>query len=108
MTVSEPAQPREDRVSNVLKWVLLGIAIITFGVRGWATDVTYRTAPPPQPEKFLAPDGGVLMSADDISDGKASFQQADLMDYTAEYLNRLGAVTADNIAAPALGRLSQR
>jgi nitric oxide reductase subunit B len=54
MTVSEPAQPREDRVSNVLKWVLLGIAVITFGVLGWATDVTYRTAPP-QPERFLAP-----------------------------------------------------
>jgi nitric oxide reductase subunit B len=34
--------------------VLLGIAIITFGVLGWATDVTYRTAPP-QPERFLAP-----------------------------------------------------
>jgi nitric oxide reductase subunit B len=44
------------------------------------------------------------MSADDISDGKASFQQADLMDYTAEYLNRLGAVTADNIARTRFGQ----
>ncbi len=52
------------------------------------------------------------MSAADIQNGKASFQRADLMDYgsiygmgsyfgedyTAEYLVRLGTVTADNIA----------
>jgi nitric oxide reductase subunit B len=35
-----------DRVSNVLKWVLLGTAIATFGLLAWATDVTYRAAPP--------------------------------------------------------------
>ena len=48
------------------------------------------------------------MFAADIQDGKASFQQADLMDlregivfwtdYTAEYLARLGTVTADNMS----------
>jgi nitric oxide reductase subunit B len=110
-------QRSEDRVSNVLKWVPLGIAIGSFILLGWATDITYRTAPP-QPDRFLAPDNSVLMTAADIQDGKASFQQADLMDYgsiygmgsyfgqnyTAEYLNRLGAVTADNFAKLRFGQ----
>lgn len=26
-----------DPVSNVLKWVLLAVAIVTFGLMGWAT-----------------------------------------------------------------------
>ncbi|HYZ40503.1 MAG TPA: hypothetical protein VE687_07740 [Stellaceae bacterium] len=119
MTITTIAleQSAEDRVSNVLKWVLFAIAIVTFGLLGWATDVTYRTAPP-QPDRFLAPDGSVLMSAADIQDGKASFQQADLMDYgsiygmgsyfgedyTAEYLARLGAATADNVAKARYGQ----
>jgi nitric oxide reductase subunit B len=48
----------EDRVSNVLKWVLLATAIITFALLAWATDVTYRTTPP-QPDRFTAPDDTV-------------------------------------------------
>jgi len=101
----------EDRVSNVLKWVLLVIAIATFALLGWATAMTYRMAPP-QPGRFLAPDGTVLMTEQDIVEGKAGFQRADLMDYgsiygmgsyfgedyTAEYLHHLGEVTQDNIA----------
>jgi nitric oxide reductase subunit B len=107
----------EDRVSNVLKWVLLATAIITFALLAWATDVTHRTAPP-QPDRFTAPDGTVLMTAQDIEDGKASFQRADLMDYgsiygvgsyfgedyTAEYLLRLGQVTQENIAQARFGK----
>jgi len=117
MAVAEFAQPVEDRISNVLKWVLLGVAIVTFGILGWATSVTYRTAPP-QPERFLAPDGTVLMSANDIGDGKASFQQAALMDYgsiygmgsyfgedyTAKYLVRLATLTSDIIAKARYGQ----
>lgn len=38
--------PVEDPVSNVLKWVLLVVAIATFGLLAWATVQTYRTAPP--------------------------------------------------------------
>jgi nitric oxide reductase subunit B len=106
-----------DRVSDVLKWVLLATAVATFGLLAWATDVTYRTAPP-QPDRFLAPEGSTLMSAADIQDGKASFQQADLMDYgsiygmgsyfgedyTAEYLVRLATLAQDNIAKARFGR----
>ncbi|HEU0155594.1 MAG TPA: cbb3-type cytochrome c oxidase subunit I [Stellaceae bacterium] len=106
-----PRPPGSDRISNVLKWVLLATAVLTFALLGWATDVTYRTAPP-QPDRFLAADGSVLMTAVDIETGKAAFQQADLMDYgslygmgsyfgedyTAQYLLRLGTLTRDNIA----------
>jgi nitric oxide reductase subunit B len=107
----------EDRVSNVLKWVLFAVAIGTFALLGWATAVTYETAPP-QNSRFLAPDGTVLMTARDISDGKASFQQADLMDYgslygmgsyfgedyTAQNLVRLATLTEDNIAKARFGK----
>lgn len=106
-----PRQPTGDRISNVLKWVLLATAIATFGLLGWATGVTYRTAPP-QPDRFLSADGSVLMSAAGIAAGKGAFQQADLMDYgslygmgsyfgedyTAQYLALLGTLTRDNIA----------
>jgi hypothetical protein len=39
-------QTGEDPVSNVLKWILLAVAIATFGLLGWTTVVTYQTAPP--------------------------------------------------------------
>jgi nitric oxide reductase subunit B len=51
---------------------------------GWTTEVTYR-APPPLPDRFVAPDGTVLMSVSDLIAGKAGFQRADLMDYGSLY-----------------------
>ncbi len=107
----------EDRVSNVLKWVLLGIAIATFALLGWATDITYQTAPP-EPDRISAMDGTVLMTAGDIAGGKSAFQRADLMDYgsiygmgsyfgedyTAEYLLRLGQLTEANAAQNRFGK----
>jgi nitric oxide reductase subunit B len=118
MTLDAPRidRPIEDPVSNVLKWVLLIVAIVTFGLLAWATTVTYRTAPP-QPDRFLGPDGLVLMSGADIVAGKGGFQKADLMDYgslygmgsyygedyTASILVRLGKVTQNNIAAARYG-----
>jgi len=106
----------EDPVSNVLKWILLAVAILTFGLMGWATVITYRTAPP-QPERFLSANGSVLMTGEDIVAGKAGFQKADLMDfgslygmgsyygedYTATLLVRLGTLTEQNIAATRFG-----
>src|SRR3984957_9772852 len=109
--------PIEDAVSNVLKWVLLAVAILTFGLLAWATTVTYRTAPP-QPERFVDANGTVLMTDDDIVVGKGGFQKADLMDYgslygmgsyfgedyTASTLVRLGTETRNNIALASNGR----
>jgi nitric oxide reductase subunit B len=103
-------QPTKDPVSNVLKWVLLVVALASFAILGWTTKLTYEAAPP-FPERFSTSDGTVLMSAADIVSGKAGFQKADLMDYgslygmgsyfgedyTAAYLVRLATLTEDNI-----------
>src|SRR5665213_3216829 len=111
-------QPVEYPVSSVLKWVLLAVAIVTFGLLAWATTVTYRTAPP-QPDRFTTPDGRVLMTADDLLAGKSGFQKADLMDYgslygmgsyygedyTASILVRLGTATQNNVATLRFGKV---
>ena len=46
----------EDPVSNVLKWILLVVAIGSFGLFAWATVLTYERAPP-QPERFVTSGG---------------------------------------------------
>jgi nitric oxide reductase subunit B len=74
-----PAVPQaEDPVSNVLKWILLIVAIGSFGLFAWATILTYERAPP-QPERFVTSGGATLMTGDDILAGKGGFQKADLM-----------------------------
>ena len=109
--------PVEDPVSNVLKWVLLAVAVVTFGLLAWATVMTYRAAPP-QPARFVAASGAVLMTDEDIVAGKGGFQKADLMDYgslygmgsyygedyTASTLVRLAKATQNNIAIAATGK----
>ncbi|MGH6888734.1 MAG: nitric-oxide reductase large subunit [Rhizomicrobium sp.] len=109
--------PVKDAVSDVLKWVLLAVAIATFALLGLATVVTYRSAPP-QPERFIKADGTVLMTAGDVVAGKGGFQKADLMDYgslygmgsyygedyTASTLVRLAKATRDNITRATTGR----
>ena len=111
-------RPVEDPVSSVLKWVLLAVAIVTFGLLAWATTVTYRTVPP-QPDRFSSRDGTVLMTAADIVAGKGGFQKADLMDYgslygmgsyygedyTASILVRLGTATQNNVATLRFGKV---
>jgi nitric oxide reductase subunit B len=107
----------EDKISNILKWVLLVVAIVCFAMLGWATVLTYEQAPP-QPDRFLAPDGSVILTEAQIFHGKEGFQRADLMDYgslygmgsyfgedyTADTLVKLGALTADNIAQAEYGK----
>lgn len=107
----------KDSVSNVLKWVLLVVAVVSFAILGWAAKVTYSTVPP-QPDRFTAESGEVLMTSDDIVAGKGGFQKAGLMDYgslygmgsyfgvdyTAEYLKELGLKTSDNIAMMRYGQ----
>jgi hypothetical protein len=39
-------RPKEDPVSNVLKWVLLVLAVGSFAILGWTTKLTYEAAPP--------------------------------------------------------------
>jgi nitric oxide reductase subunit B len=108
---------REDPVSNVLKWILLIVAIATFAILGWTTKLTYEAAPP-FPDRFVTASGAVLMTAADIQAGKAGLQKADLMDYgslygmgsyfgedyTAQNLVRLATLTEDNIAQTQYGK----
>ena len=119
MTMSSETldRPGEDAVSNVLKWILLAVAVVTFGVLGWTTDVTYKAAPP-FPDRFVTSGGAPLMAAGDIVAGKAGFQKADLMDYgslygmgsyfgddyTAANLIRLAMLTEENIAKATRGK----
>jgi len=84
-TSAPPDVPQgEDPVSNVLKWILLVVAIGSFGLFAWATVLTYERAPP-QPERFVTSGGATLMTGDDILAGKGGFQKADLMDYGSLY-----------------------
>jgi nitric oxide reductase subunit B len=93
----------EDPVSNVLKWTLLAVAILTFALFAWATVLTYRMAPP-RPDRFLAADGEVLMTDADIIAGKAGFQKADLMDYGSLY--GMGSYYGEDYTASALVRIA--
>ena len=109
--------PARDTVSNVLKWILLAVAILSFALLAWATTATYRLAPP-QPKSFVGADGAALMTGGDIVSGKGGFQRADLMDYgslygmgsyygedyTASTLVKLATATRDNIAETVDGK----
>ena len=115
--VTMSATAHEDGVGNVLKWVLLAVAVVTFAPFGWATRRTYQLAPP-TPERFVAPNGATVLTAADIEAGKAGLQRADLMDYgslygmgsyfgedyTAANLVKLAALTEQNIAVERFGK----
>src|SRR5438874_6463875 len=96
--------PLGDRVSNVLKWVLLAVAVGSFALFAWATVLTYERAAP-QPERFLAAGGATLMTAEDIVAGKAGFQKADLMDYGSLY--GMGSYFGQDYTAFALVELAK-
>ncbi|MDR3528397.1 MAG: hypothetical protein P4L57_14080, partial [Rhizomicrobium sp.] len=112
--ISKPATPLpyvEDEISNILKWVLLVVAILCFATLAWTTVETYRQAPP-QPDRFISPNGTAVLTEDEVFRGKEGFQRADLMDYgslygmgsyfgedyTASALVALGTLTEENIA----------
>src|SRR3954470_1735549 len=95
--------PTEDPVSNVLKWILLVVAIGSFGLFAWATVLTYERAPP-QPERFVTSGGATLMTGDDILAGKGGFQKADLMDFGSLY--GMGSYFGQDYTASTLMRLA--
>jgi nitric oxide reductase subunit B len=111
------AEAPEDGVGNVLKWVLLAVAIGCFAALGWATKLTYEGSPP-FPDAFVTKAGAVVMTGEDVIAGKAGFQKADLMDYgslygmgsyfgedyTAENLVRIATLTEGNIASARYGK----
>jgi nitric oxide reductase subunit B len=92
-----------DPVSDVLKWILLFVAVVCFGLFFWATVITYERAPP-QPDRFLDRGGTAVMTASNIVAGKAGFQKADLMDYGSLY--GMGSYFGQDYTAYALKRLA--
>ncbi len=96
--------PTGDPVSNLLKWILLAVAIFSFALFAWATVLTYELAPP-QPDRFVASNGATVMTGDDIVAGKAGFQKADLMDYGSLY--GMGSYFGQDYTAWALIRLAE-
>jgi len=111
------AEVAEDRVGNVLKWMLLVVAIACFAALGLATKRTYEGAPP-FPDRFVTQAGALVMTSQDVIAGKTGFQKADLMDYgslygmgsyfgedyTADNLVRIAELTEANIAQADYGR----
>jgi len=98
----ELATPSIDPIGDILKWVLLAVAVICFCLMAWATVLTYEKAPP-HPQAFTDRSGHVIMSAGDIIAGKAGFQKADLMDYGSIY--GMGSYFGEDYTASALVRL---
>jgi nitric oxide reductase subunit B len=94
-----------DPVSNVLKWILLTVAVVCFSVMGWATIITYQTVPP-QPDRYVSARGALIMSGDDIITGKGGFQKADLMDYGSLY--GMGSYYGEDYTASTLVALATK
>src|SRR6478609_9620493 len=105
MNSGASVRPRidEDPVSNVLKWILLAVAIGSFALFAWATVLTYERAAP-QPDRSITTGGATIMTDDDIVAGKAGFQKADLMDYGSLY--GMGSYFGQDYTAFALTRLA--
>jgi hypothetical protein len=72
MNGSAAVRPRieEDPVSNVLKWILIAVAVGSFALFAWATVLTYERAAP-QPDRYLTAGGATVMTNNDIIAGKA-------------------------------------
>ncbi len=84
-TSSGAQSATNDPVSNVLKWILLAVAVVTFALLAWAT-VRHLRAGAAAARPLRRPrTARLLMTADDIVAGKAGFQKADLMDYGSLY-----------------------
>ncbi len=103
-SASDAPHNLSDPVSNVLKWILLAVAVATFSMMAWATIVTYRTVPP-QPDRFVSASGTSVMSGDDVLAGKGGFQKADLMDYGSLY--GMGSYFGEDYTASTLVSLAK-
>jgi len=101
---ADSSRPLRDPVSNLLKWILLAVAVGSFALFAWATVLTYERAAP-QPDRFVAAGGATLITADDVVAGKAGFQKADLMDYGSLY--GMGSYFGQDYTAFGLMRLAR-
>ena len=66
MREQELSTPSIDPIGDILKWVLLAVAVICFGLMVWATVLTYEKAPP-HPQAFTDRSGRCCQSNDNLS-----------------------------------------
>ena len=98
-------RPLEDPVSNVLKWVLLAVAVGKFGALRLGDRPDLRAGSPATRPGSSRPVKRTPTTADDIVAGKAGFQKADLMDYGSLY--GMGSYFGQDYTAFALVRLAK-
>jgi nitric oxide reductase subunit B len=102
MSEAELLSQSRDPISDILKWVLLAVAVICFALLGYATKLTYRNAPP-LPQAIVESSGAPVLTGQDIIAGKGGFQKADLMDYGSIY--GMGSYFGEDFTAATLEKL---
>ncbi|WP_246793807.1 nitric-oxide reductase large subunit [Burkholderia perseverans] len=106
MNAKTPAgdDPRQDRVSRILVWILVVTTALCWAGMVVATHATYRQAAP-LPQQIATSNGTVIMRYADIVAGKSGFQKSDLMDYGSLY--GMGAYFGEDFTAKYLVRLAK-
>jgi nitric oxide reductase subunit B len=104
MNTPSVAAPSGDRVMPALRWALAVVLALTAAILAWGTVRTYQGAPP-LPSRFITASGQTVMTETDIVQGKAAFQESDLMDYGSLYGN--GAYYGEDYTAQALVALGR-
>ncbi|HET9160486.1 MAG TPA: cbb3-type cytochrome c oxidase subunit I [Caulobacteraceae bacterium] len=103
MSQAATASLSRDRIGDILKWVLLAVAVTCFSLLAWSTVLTYRDAPP-LPQSIVDAAGTEVISQQDIVAGKGGFQKADLMDYGSIY--GMGSYFGEDYTAATLHNLA--
>ncbi len=96
--------PKQD---NTAKTLIISLLLVTIGcwlTMIWSTYRTYQEAPP-IPKIMQSVGGQVIMTAEDLVEGKAGFQKADLMDYGSLY--GMGSYFGEDYTAQYLVELGQ-
>ncbi|MCF8567522.1 cbb3-type cytochrome c oxidase subunit I [Alicyclobacillus tolerans] len=77
---------KNDSLTKLLKRIFFVVLVGCVAIFVWGTVQTYNGAPP-IPTKVVTQSGQVLFTELQIVEGKAGFQEADLMDYGSVYGN---------------------
>lgn len=96
--------PKQDNTAKTLIVILLLVTVGCWLTMIWSTYRTYQEAPP-IPKVIQSTSGQVVMTTEDIIQGKAGFQKADLMDYGSLY--GMGSYFGEDYTAQYLVELGQ-
>lgn len=96
--------PKQDNTAKTLIILLFLVTVGCWLTMIWSTYRTYQEAPP-IPKVMKTVDGQLIMTAENIIQGKAGFQKADLMDYGSLY--GMGSYFGEDYTAQYLVELGQ-